>query len=229
LFFDLKEEDKGADSPTGELLYTSISTGGEVQRYFRFRTPDGVIDYYDEHGQNSRKFLMRRPVRAEDARLASGFGYRFHPLLNVRKMHTGVDWSAPPGTPVLAAGSGVIEEAGGKGLYGNYIRIRHGNGYQTAYGHMMRFAQGIREGVKVRQGQVIGYVGSTGISSGPHLHFEVLVNNRFVDPLSIQVPRERRLTGKLLAEFQKERGRIDELMRRAPVMTKVAELPGTQR
>ena len=114
---------------------------------------------------------------------------------------------------------GTIEEAGHKGYYGNYIRIRHANGYHTAYGHMVRLAAGVKEGVKVRQGQVLGYVGSTGLSSGPHLHFEVLVNSRFVDPMSIQVPRERKLEGRDLADYQKERARIDDLMKRSPVMT----------
>ncbi len=119
----------------------------------------------------------------------------------------------------MAAGNGVIEESGRKGYNGNYIRIRHANGYQTAYSHMSRFAPGATPGVKVRQGQIIGYIGTTGLSSGPHLHFEVLVNNQFVNPLSIEVPRERQLTGKDLAAFTKERNHIDELMRRAPVMT----------
>ena len=217
LFFDVKDEERAVDSQPGELLFTAITAGGDTQRYFRFRTPDGQIDYYDESGNNSKKFLMRRPIRSEDVRLASGFGVRFHPLLNTRKMHTGIDWAAQIGTPILASGTGVIEEAGPKGQYGNYIRIRHANGYQTAYAHMSRFAQGVREGVKVRQGQVIGFVGNTGFSTGPHLHYEVLVNNRFVDPLSIQMPQERKLTGRQLADFQKERGRIDELMRRPPV------------
>jgi murein DD-endopeptidase MepM/ murein hydrolase activator NlpD len=217
LFFDVKDEERAVDSQPGELLFTAITAGGDTQRYFRFRTPDGQVDYYDESGNNSKKFLMRRPIRSEDVRLASGFGVRFHPLLNTRKMHTGIDWAAQIGTPILASGTGVIEEAGPKGQYGNYIRIRHANGYQTAYAHMSRFAQGVREGVKVRQGQVIGFVGNTGFSTGPHLHYEVLVNNRFVDPLSIQMPQERKLTGRQLADFQKERGRIDELMRRPPV------------
>jgi murein DD-endopeptidase MepM/ murein hydrolase activator NlpD len=216
-FFDMKDEGV-ANGPPGELLFTSITVGGETSRFWRFRTPDGVVDYYDEQGNNSRKFLMRRPVRSEEVRLTSGFGIRFHPLLNERKMHTGVDWSAPIGTPIMAAGNGVIEEAGRKGYNGNYIRIRHANGYQTAYSHLSRFAQGTVDGARVRQGQIIGYVGSTGLSSGPHLHYEVLVNSRFVDPLSIQVPRDRQLTGKQLADFQKDRVRIDELMRRAPVM-----------
>jgi murein DD-endopeptidase MepM/ murein hydrolase activator NlpD len=216
-FFDLKDE-IGTEGPPGELLFTSISAGGERTHYYRFRTPDGVVDYYDPKGNNSKKFLMRRPVRGSNVRLTSGFGVRFHPLLNERRRHNGVDWAAKSGTPILAAGNGTIEEAGRKGQYGNYIRIRHANGYKSAYGHMRRLAKGAAKGVKVRQGQVIGYVGSTGLSSGPHLHFEVLVNKQFVDPLSIQVPRERQLEGKDLAEFQRERARIDELMRRTPVM-----------
>jgi murein DD-endopeptidase MepM/ murein hydrolase activator NlpD len=216
-FFDMKDDAK-ADSPPGELLYSSITTGGETYRFYRFRTPDGVVDYYDDRGNNSRQFLMRRPVRG-DVRLASGFGMRFHPLLNERRMHTGVDWATSPGTPILAAGSGVVEEAGRKGQYGNYVRIRHPNGYHTAYGHMLRFRKGIKSGDKVRQGEIIGYVGATGLASGPHLHYEVLINSRFVDPLAIQVPRERELTGRVLAEFHKERQRIDDLRHLAPVMT----------
>jgi murein DD-endopeptidase MepM/ murein hydrolase activator NlpD len=218
MFFDLKDEG-GTDGPPGELLFTSIATGSETRRYYRFRTPDGQIDYYDAHGNNAKKFLNRRPVRGDDIRLTSGFGLRRHPLLGEYKMHTGIDWAAATGTPILAAGNGTIEEAGRKGYNGNYIRIRHANGYQTAYSHMSRFAPGAAAGVKVRQGQVIGYIGSTGLSSGPHLHFEILVNNQFVNPLSIEVPRERQLTGKDLAAFHKERLRIDELMRRAPVLT----------
>ena len=218
LFFDMKDE-QSTDGPPGELLYSGINSGGAFYRFYRFRTLDGQIDYYDEHGNNSKKFLMRKPVRGDDVRLTSGFGVRYHPLLNVRKMHTGVDWACSPGTPILASGTGVIEEAGHKGYNGNYVRIRHANGYHTAYSHMSRIGSGITPGVKVRQGQVIGFVGSTGLSSGPHLHFEVLVNSRFVDPMSIQVPRERKLDGKELADFQRERARIDELMRRAPVMT----------
>ena len=221
-FFDVKD-DAGIDSPPGELLFTSITTSGEAQRYWRFRTPDGIVDYYDEFGNNSKKFLMRRPVRSDAVRLVSGFGLRYHPLLNMRRMHTGVDWAATIGTPIMAAGNGVIEEAKYKGDYGNYARIRHANGYHTAYGHMQRLAPGIAVGTKVRQGQVIGYVGNTGLSQGPHLHFEVLVNSRHVDPSQLQVPQERRLEGRQLAEFQKERGRVDDLMRRPPVLTQTKQ------
>jgi murein DD-endopeptidase MepM/ murein hydrolase activator NlpD len=217
-FFDVREE-AGADTVPSELLFTSIVTGGENQRFWRFRTPDGLVDYYDEFGNNSRKFLMRRPVRGETVHFMSGFGMRRHPILGFLRMHAGVDWAAPTGTPIMAAGAGVIEEAKWKGEFGNYVRIRHANGYSTSYAHQSRFAPGITEGAKVRQGQVIGFIGTTGLSTGPHLHYEILVNNRPVDPMAIQVPRERRLTGKQLVDFQKERSRIDDLMRRPPVMT----------
>ncbi|MGE0765891.1 MAG: M23 family metallopeptidase [Hyphomicrobiaceae bacterium] len=224
LFFDLKDDEKGADGALGELLLTSITIAGTTQRFYRFKDSEGNVDFFDANGQNSRRFLLRKPVRSEDVRLTSGFGIRFHPLLNQRKLHAGIDWAGPPGTPVIAAGNGAVEEAGYKGQYGNYVRIRHANGYQTAYGHMRSVAPGIHSGLKVRQGQVIGYIGTTGLSSGPHLHFEVLVNNRWVDPLSIQVPREKRLTGRQLATFQRERVHIDDLMRQPPVRVSNLEL-----
>lgn len=217
-FFDFADENV-TDGPPGELLFSQIISGGVVSRFYRYRTSDGEYDYYDDQGNNSKQFLMRKPVRGSDVRLTSGYGMRFHPLLNRQRMHSGVDWAAPPGTPILAAGRGTIEFAARNGQYGNYVRIRHANGYHTSYAHMSRFARGVKEGVQVRQGQVIGYIGTTGLSSGPHLHFEVLVNKRRVDPMSIQVPQERQLTGRELAEFQRERARIDELIRRAPVMT----------
>jgi murein DD-endopeptidase MepM/ murein hydrolase activator NlpD len=221
-FFDLEE--KGGEGSFGELLATAITSSGDTHKFYRFRTSEGLVDYYDDQGNTSRKFLMRRPVRGEDVRITSGFGMRRHPILQGLRMHTGVDWACATGTPIMAAGSGVIEEAGRKGEYGNYIRVRHANGYKTAYGHMSRFAPGVSDGVKVRQGQIIGFVGTTGLSSGAHVHFEVLVNNSHVDPMSIQVPREQQLTGRQLAEFQKERARIDDLMRRNPVSTKVATM-----
>ncbi len=225
LFFDLKDDGKAADNPPSELLSAAITVGGETRRYFRFRTPDGVVDFYDQNGNNSRRFLMRKPIRSDAVRFVSGFGMRRHPLLNSVRMHTGVDWAGPVGTPILAAGNGVVEEARFRGQNGNYVRIRHANSYQTAYSHMLsRFGPGIYPGAKVRQGQVIGYLGNTGLSTGPHCHFEVLIGNRFVDPMSIQVPKERRLTGKALADFQRERARIEDLMRRPPV--RLAQLEG---
>lgn len=218
LFYEIKKNADGTKK-LGELLYTAITTGGDKHKFWRFRSQDGDVEYYNEEGENSKKFLMRKPVRGSNVRLTSGFGYRRHPLHGDRRMHTGADWAAPPGTPILAAGRGIIEVAKRNGSYGNYVRIKHANGYQTAYAHMQRFAPKSRQGAKVRQGQVIGYVGTTGLSSGPHLHYEILVNKRFVNPLKISVPRARKLTSKELAAYQRERGRIEHLMRRSPVKT----------
>lgn len=220
VFFDLEKDDRGQDGAFGEVLYTAMTVNDDKRGFYRFRTPDGEVDFYDRDGNSAKKFLMRKPVKG--ARLTSGFGQRHHPILKYRRMHTGTDWGAKRGTPILAAGTGVVEKAGRKGGNGNYIRIRHANGYKTAYSHLSRYASGLRPGMRVQMGQVIGYVGSTGLSSGPHLHFEVLVNNRFVNPMTIHVPRGRQLTGKMLATFYKERNRIDDLMQRSPVTTRVA-------
>jgi murein DD-endopeptidase MepM/ murein hydrolase activator NlpD len=223
LFFDLKDQDKGVDGAPGDLLATFITAGGETRKYYRFRSADGVVDFYDADGNTARKFLMRLPVRARDIRLTSGYGMRMHPLLRISKMHAGEDWACAQGTPIMAAGSGIIEEAGPKGENGNYIRIKHANGYKTGYAHMVGFASGIAVGVKVRQGQIIGYVGSTGLSSGPHVHFEVWIKNQHdsgyhhVNPGAIPIPNERQLKGKDLADFRRERARIDNLMRAHPV------------
>jgi murein DD-endopeptidase MepM/ murein hydrolase activator NlpD len=218
MFYDLVQDDSGTEKP-GELLFASVNSGGETHGYYRFRTPDGVVDYYDDKGSNAKKFLMRVPIRG--ARLTSGFGWRVHPLLKTKKLHSGVDWAGPIGTPIMATGNGTIEVAGREGGYGNYVRIRHANGYKTAYGHMLRFAEGITKGAKVRQGQLIGYLGNSGMSTGPHVHYEVLVNNRFTNPLSIKIPRSRQLQGRLLSEFRREKSRVDDLMHRTPVKTRV--------
>ena len=216
LFFD-----SGNEGELGELLYTSMTINGEARKFYRFRTPDDVVDYYDEQGNSAKKFLMRNPVRG--GRFTSGFGDRRHPLLKYMRMHNGVDWAAPTGTPIAAAGDGTVEQVGCRGGYGNYVRLRHANGFSTAYGHMSRYAAGVAPGVTVKQGQIIGYVGSTGLSTGPHLHFEVLVNNGYVNPMTIQVPRGLQLTGRQLAEFQRERRRIETLMELDPVTSRVAQ------
>jgi murein DD-endopeptidase MepM/ murein hydrolase activator NlpD len=147
---------------------------------------------------------------------------RRHPILGYTRMHSGVDWAARTGTPIMASGNGTVVYADWKSGYGRHIRIRHANGYETSYSHMSGFARGVHEGTRVRQGQIIGYIGSTGLSTGPHLHYEVLVNGRTVDPMRIRLPRGRVLDGRMLAAFEKERGRIDALMNRAPASTQVA-------
>jgi len=196
-----------------EVLYAALTIGGETRRYYRFHTPDdGVVDYYDEHGKSAKQFLVRKPMEAGIMR--SAYGWRRHPILGYSKLHTGVDWASPRGTPIMAAGNGVVERAGWEGGYGKYVRIRHAYGYETAYAHMSAFARGIAAGTRVRQGQVIGYVGSTGLSTGPHLHYEVLVNGRYVDPVRIRLPRGRSLNGPLLANFERERDKVDAMMHR---------------
>jgi murein DD-endopeptidase MepM/ murein hydrolase activator NlpD len=221
VFFDVPEDGKDRDE-MGELLFTSMTVDSHTRSFYRFRTPDGVVDYYDGQGNSAKKFLMRNPVKG--GRYTSGFGTRRHPLLGVTRMHTGVDWAAPSGTPILAGADGTVERVGRQGGYGNYIRIRHANGFATAYGHMSRYADGVSPGKSVKQGQVIGYVGSTGYSTGPHCHYEILVNNKFVNPMTIQVPRGLQLTGRQLAEFQKERNRIDGLRALDPVTSRVAQV-----
>ena len=220
VFFDLEKDETGQEKALGEVLFTSIASGGDKRKFYRFRTPDGQVDFYDKDGSSAKKFLMRKPVKG--ARFTSAFGMRRHPILGTMRMHTGNDWAAKRGTPILAGGTGIVEEAGRKGGRGNFVRIRHANGYQTTYSHMAGFAKGLRKGMKIQMGQIVGYVGSTGLSTGSHLHYEVLVNNRKVNPMTIHVPRGRQLTGKMLANFYRERNRIDTLMQRSPVTTRIA-------
>ncbi len=205
-------EDEGSTiTEKNEVLYASLTVGGETKKYYRFQTPDDfVVDYYDETGKSAKKFLVRKPVN--NAIMRSGFGIRRHPILGYVKMHTGVDWATAYGTPIFASGNGVVEVAGWEGGYGKYVKLKHNNGYETAYGHMSAFAKGLEPGKRVRQGQVIGFVGSTGQSTGAHVHYEILVNGRFVDPMRVKLPRGRSLEGPMLASFEKERDRLDAQM-----------------
>ena len=170
--FDVLYSDDGNGEGTSEVRYASLTVGGETKKYYHFQTTDdGMYDYYDETGKSAKKFLVRKPVAV--GIVTSPFGWRTHPLLHFKEFHTGVDWGAPMGTPIFAAGNGTIEEIGPKGGYGKYVRIRHADGYETAYGHMTAFARGLEVGSRVRQGQIIGFVGSTGLSTGSHVHFEI--------------------------------------------------------
>src|SRR2546430_2505934 len=208
------EDENPSDNGKGDVLFALLTTGGGTRKIYRYQPGDDKgVDYYDETGKNAKKFLVPKPVA--DGNITSGFGGRNHPLLGYDKMHTGVDWASSTGTPVFAAGNGIIDKVGWEGGYGKYIRIRHANGYESAYGHMSAFARGMEQGKKVRQGQVIGYVGSTGLSTGAHLHYEILINGRFVDPMRIKLPRGRVLEGALLAGFDQERTRLDAMMTRA--------------
>jgi len=207
--------DEDADARNNEVLFASLTVGGETKKFYRYAAPDdGIVDYYDETGKSAKKFLVRKVTGVGIMR--SGFGFRRHPILGYSKMHTGVDWAAPHGTPIFASGNGIVERAGWEGGYGKYVRVRHTNGYETAYGHMSAFAKGIEPGKRVRQGQVIGFVGSTGLSTGAHVHYEIVVNGRFVDPMRIRLPRGRVLEGPQLAAFEKEREKVEVMMNRKP-------------
>ena len=220
-------EDEGATiTEKTEVLFASLTVGGETKKYYRFQTPDNsVVDYYDETGKSAKKFLVRKPV--SNAIMRSGFGGRRHPILGYVKMHTGVDWATPYGTPIFASGNGVVEKVGWEGGYGKYVRLKHNNGYETAYGHMSAYAKGMEPGKRVRQGQVIGFVGSTGMSTGAHVHYEILVNGRFVDPMRIKLPRGRSLEGALMAGFEKERDRLDTMMSNRGAPARVSDAAGT--
>lgn len=209
-----EDETPGTDS-RNDVLFAALTVGGEVKKFYRFQSPDdGLIDYYDESGKSAKKFLVRKPLVAGIMR--SGFGIRRHPILGYTKMHTGVDWAAPTGTPIYAAGNGVVEKEGWESGYGKFILVKHNNGYETAYGHMSAFARGMEVGKRVRQGQVIGFVGSTGLSTGAHVHYEIRVNGRFVDPMRIKLPRGRELAGSMMTAFEQERERLDAIMARKP-------------
>jgi len=212
----------GSSKTRKVVHYASLTfNGGHTKTYYRFTTPDdNVTGYYDAQGRNATKFLMRTPING--ARITSGFGMRKHPILGYSKMHTGVDFGLPWGSPIRSAGAGVIVFAGRAGGYGNMVRVDHGRGYSTIYAHMSRIASGITPHVHVNQGQVIGYVGSTGRSTGPHLHYEVRINNKPVNPLKVRVAGGRILTGKLLAALRKHERKIVAMMDQAPATTKVA-------
>jgi murein DD-endopeptidase MepM/ murein hydrolase activator NlpD len=193
----------------GDLLYAGLHLSGKLHDAYRFTHEDGVSAYYDRTGRSLRKFLLRTPI--DGARLSSGFGMRHHPVLGYNRMHKGTDFAAPSGTPIYAGGSGRIDVAGRNGGYGNYIRIRHSGEYSTAYAHLSQFAKGIKPGVKVRQGQVIGYVGTTGRSTGPHLHYEVLRHGQQINAMKVKQPSATKLAGAELEAFQREVARIDRL------------------
>jgi len=201
--------------PHPQLLFATMTVRDQVFKYYRFQTPDdGLVDYYDESGRSTRKFLIRKPIVAGE--ITSPFGMRYHPILRYARMHTGVDWGAPIGTPILAAGAGVVIKAEFTSGYGRRVEIQHANGYVTTYSHMSGFARGAVAGARVTQGQVIGYLGQSGLATGPHLHYEVVINGNFVDPMAIKLARTREFDGKMLAAFKRERERIDQLMAQAP-------------
>jgi murein DD-endopeptidase MepM/ murein hydrolase activator NlpD len=210
ILYETFEDERGAHVKTGNVLMAEIDGAALTKTFYRY-TPsdDGQVDYFDANGQSAKKFLMKTPING--ARLSSGFGNRKHPVLGYTKLHKGTDFAAPTGTPIYAAGSGRIASYGPNGSFGNYAKIEHANGYTTAYAHMSRFAKGLKRGSSVRQGEVIGYVGTTGRSTGPHLHYEVYVGGTPVNAMSLKLPTGRKLEGTQLQAFQAEMARIEAL------------------
>jgi murein DD-endopeptidase MepM/ murein hydrolase activator NlpD len=200
VLYEQHVDDNGEVLRVGDVAYASLETRGRTKRIYRYTALDGEIDYFDEKGRSVRKSLMLTPI--DGARLSSGYGMRRHPILGYSRMHRGLDFAAPSGTPIMAAGNGVLTFVGRKGNYGNTVQIRHSGGYATLYAHMRGFARGIRTGVRVNQGQTIGYVGNTGMSTGPHLHYEVMLNGKHVNPSAISSTPGRILAGKDLERFK---------------------------
>ena len=211
----------GTSSKRKVLHFAKLISDGEVRTYYRFTAGDGQSSYYDENGRSAARALLKTPVSG--ARLTSGFGMRVHPLLGYSKMHAGVDFGAPQGTPIHAAGDGVIAQAGREQGFGNTIIIKHSEKYKTLYGHMSRFADGIRAGVHVNQGQVIGYIGSTGRSTGPHLHYEVRIDDHPVNPTNIRAAGGVQLAGKDLVNFKVNKLKVLAMMQNAPSAAQVAQ------
>src|SRR5690606_33220038 len=223
LLFERFQDADGSVAHNGQLRYAALTVGDQTHRFFRFETADGEVDFFNEKGENVRKALLRTPV--DGARLSSGFGMRRHPILGYSKMHRGIDFAAPTGTPIMAAGSGVLQFVGRKGGYGKYISIRHNAEYTTAYAHMSRFAPGMSVGKRVKQGDIIGHIGTTGRSTGPHLHYEVMANNHKINPMSIHLPTETKVTGTKIARFRAIRRAIEERLDRMPSSTLIAQAP----
>jgi len=207
IVYDKYVDDDGQLQKNGDIIYAYMKNNGREIALYRFVDNKGIPGYYRTNGKSIEKALMKTPING--ARLSSTFGMRRHPILGYNKMHRGTDFAAPTGTPIMASGSGIIEQAGWNGAYGKYIRIKHNSKYKTAYAHLNGYARGIKKGAKVRQGQIIGYVGSTGRSTGPHLHYEVLVNGKRMNSQRLKLPSGRTLRGEDREKFEISRIKID--------------------
>ncbi|MEM1389939.1 MAG: M23 family metallopeptidase [Pseudomonadota bacterium] len=208
--YEIITDERGNRLGAGDLIYAALNGKVIDKGFYRFTPPDtGDADYFQANGESATRFLMKTPING--ARLSSSFGMRRHPISGFTRLHKGTDFAAPTGTPVFAAGHGTVERASRYGGYGKYVRIRHANGYKTAYAHLSRYGRGIKSGVRVRQGQVIGYVGSTGASTGPHLHYEVHINGKPVNAMRLKLPTGRKLaeTPDIMEAFEAERDQIN--------------------
>jgi murein DD-endopeptidase MepM/ murein hydrolase activator NlpD len=222
VYYDYYYTQDGQPARTGNIAYARLRLSGKDVVLYRY-APDGAAtaDYFDAKGQSAKGLLMKTPV--DGARISSGFGSRFHPILGYTRMHKGVDFAVPSGTPVMAAGAGSIDFMGWANGYGNFVVINHGNGYATAYGHLSRFAAGLRRGARLAQGEVFAYSGMTGLATGPHLHYEIRVHGSQVNPLKIRVSEGRLLAGAMLRDFQQTRLKMDEVLASTPLETRVAD------
>lgn len=218
--FERLSDGRGQVAKAGDIIYAALTLSGHTLKIYRYTPRNGVADYFNERGESVRKALLRTPV--DGARITSGFGMRINPILGYSKMHRGVDFGAPPGTPIMAAGDGIVDMAGWNAGYGNYVRVRHNEQYGTAYAHMSRIASGLRKGTHVRQGQVIGYVGMTGLATGPHLHYEVLVHNQQINPLSVKLPTGIKLAGAELKAFAEAHAKTDAMAATLPPAGRLA-------
>jgi len=206
ILYEKFEDDNNKVRDTGKIIYASMYVNGEEINLYNFKFNNSE-DFYDIRGKSITKSLMKTPING--ARLSSSFGMRKHPILGYNKMHRGTDFAAPSGTPIMASGSGTVTRARWCGGGGNCIKIKHNSTYETIYAHMKAFAKGIKEGRKVKQGQIIGYVGSTGLSTGPHLHYEVLVNGKKVNSQRLKLPSGKTLLGEERKQFELDRIKID--------------------
>ena len=206
ILYEKFKDDNDKVRDTGKIIYASMYVNGEEINLYNFKY-NNEEDYYDIKGKSITKSLMKTPING--ARLSSSFGMRKHPILGYNKMHRGTDFAAPSGTPIMASGSGTVTRARWCGGGGNCVKIKHNSTYETIYGHMKAFAKGIKEGRKVKQGQIIGYVGSTGLSTGPHLHYEVLVNGKKVNSQKLKLPSGKILKGEERKQFELDRIKID--------------------
>lgn len=214
ILYEVHKDKHGDIVKSGAVLYASLHSDTVNKAFYRYQTDDmAEPDYFDEQGKSVRRFLMKTPVNG--ARLSSNFGFRKHPISGYTKLHKGTDFAAPTGTPIYAAGSGIITMIQRHGGYGNYIRIQHGNGYDTAYAHMSRYHPGLTRGSRVRQGDIIGYVGSTGASTGPHLHYEVYHNGNALDIMKLKMPEGTKLNADQLKAYRGTRQYIDRVRRLA--------------
>lgn len=210
VMYEVQTDEDSKNTVAGDLVYACLKLNGSPVYIYRYKHKDGDIGFYNENGESIKKAILQTPV--DGARISSGYGNRKHPILGYTKLHKGVDFAVPIGAPIMAAGDGVVEKAGWFGGYGKYVRLRHSGNFKTAYAHLSRFAKGLHVGKRVKQGDIIAFSGSTGSSTGPHLHYEVLRGDRQINPRSIKkIPGTSKLNGDVLRQFKQEKSQLDKL------------------